>query len=241
MNLRNRVLNSLEALCVTQDIIKRLHKIFNMNITFLYLLVFFNFTGDKISSGHDGLEHTYMQGHFFVSTTATRWACRERRTRWRQSKRPETRWLIGGVRTNTVIAFITKSATTEIHPEMRQTSCFFCFISLTFCWPCISVCLSQFLTNLMHKICFTVSFISCLYMFRAHVLIIRRSKLHYTDSGIITPIGGRLVHGTATYRGDDTRGCVMQFWPPDDKHMCSKHVEAWNKTYCETDFVHQVG
>jgi len=29
-------------------------------------------------------------------------------------------------------------------------------------------------------------FISCLYMFRAHVLIIRRSKLHYTASGIIT-------------------------------------------------------
>ena len=31
-------------------------------------------------------------------------------------------------------------------------------------------------------------------MFRVHVLIIRRSKLHYTASGIITPIGGRLVH-----------------------------------------------
>jgi len=29
-------------------------------------------------------------------------------------------------------------------------------------------------------------FISCLYMFRAHVLIIRRSKLHYTASVIIT-------------------------------------------------------
>jgi len=54
--------------------------------------------------------------------------------------------------------------------------------------------LSQYLTNLMHKICFTVSFISCLYMFRAHMLIIRRSKLHYTASGIITPIGGCLVH-----------------------------------------------
>ena len=38
----------------------------------------------------------------------------------------------------------------------------------------------------MHKICYTISFISCLYMFRAHVLIIRRSKLHYTASGIIT-------------------------------------------------------
>ena len=53
-------------------------------------------------------------------------------------------------------------------------------------------------------------------MFRAHVLIIRRSKLQYTASGIITPIGGRLVdrlrvHETATYRCDDTRGCVMQF------------------------------
>ena len=46
----------------------------------------------------------------------------------------------------------------------------------------------------MHKICFTISFISYLYMFGAHVLIIRRSKLYYTASGIITPIGGRLVH-----------------------------------------------
>jgi len=112
---------------------------------------------------------------------------------------------------------------------------------LTFCCRCISVYLSQYLTNLMQKICFTVSFISWRYMFRAHVLIIRRSKLHYTASGIITPVGGRLVHETATYRCDDTRGCVMQFWPPDDKHMCSKHVETWNKTYCKTNFVHQVG
>ena len=64
-------------------------------------------------------------------------------------------------------------------------------------------------------------------MFRAYMLIIRRSKLHYIASGIITRIGGRLVH--ETYTCDDTRGCVMQFWPPDDKHMCSKHVETWNK------------
>jgi len=164
----------------------------------------------------------------------------------------------------------------------------------------------------MHKICFTISFISCLYMFRAHVPIIRRSKLHYTASGIITPIDGRVVHRLResslkylleyicymfrpvnssssglqqskyqvlfrywdpniftvvnvhkiwywikfetynvylsqhltnlmykicftisfisclwyhhTYKCDDTRGCVRQFWPPDDEHMCSKHV-----------------
>jgi len=33
----------------------------------------------------------------------------------------------------------------------------------------------------------------------------------------------------ATYRFEDTRGCIIQFWPPDDEHMCSKHLEAWNK------------
>jgi len=69
-------------------------------------------------------------------------------------------------------------------------------------------------------------FISSLYMFRTHVPIFRRAKLYYTVSGIITPIGGRPVHGTTTYRCDDTRGCVIQFCPPDDEHMCSKRVEA---------------
>ena len=68
------------------------------------------------------------------------------------------------------------------------------------------------------------------------MLIIRRPKLYYTVSGISTPIGGRPVHrlredsqpvdGTATYRCDDTRGCIVQFWPPDDEHVRSKHVEA---------------
>jgi len=39
-----------------------------------------------------------------------------------------------------------------------------------------------------------------------------------------------------TYRFDDTRGCVMQFWPPDDEHMCSKHVEAYNKLIVKQKF-----
>ena len=34
------------------------------------------------------------------------------------------------------------------------------------------------------------------------------------------------VHGTATYKCEDTRSCIVQFWPPDDEHVCSKHVEA---------------
>ena len=36
-------------------------------------------------------------------------------------------------------------------------------------------------------------------------------KLCYTASGIIIPIGGRPVHGTATYRYEDTRDCIIQF------------------------------
>jgi len=56
------------------------------------------------------------------------------------------------------------------------------------------------------------------------VLIIRRSKLYYTASGIITPVGGRPVHrlredGAATYRCDDTRCCIIQFSPTDDEHI----------------------
>ena len=27
------------------------------------------------------------------------------------------------------------------------------------------------------------------------------------------------VHETVTYRYDDTRGCIVQFWPPDDEHI----------------------
>ena len=34
----------------------------------------------------------------------------------------------------------------------------------------------------------------------------------------------------------DTRGCVMQFWPPDNEHMCSKYVEAWNKLTVKQKF-----
>ena len=83
--------------------------------------------------------------------------------------------------------------------------------------------------NQIDALNFITNFVSSLYMFRAHVIIVRRAKLYYTVSGIITHIGGRPVHGTATHRCDDTRDCITQFWLPDNDHTCSKHVEAWNK------------
>ena len=94
--------------------------------------------------------------------------------------------------------------------------------------------------NQLDALNFYNQFISSLYVFRAHALIVRRIELYYTVSGIITPIGGRPVHGTATYRCDDTRDCIIQFCPPDDEHMCPKHVEVWNK-FIIKNLVHKVG
>ena len=47
----------------------------------------------------------------------------------------------------------------------------------------------------MHKICFTIGLFHASTCFEHHVFIVRRSKLYYTASGIITPIDGRSVHG----------------------------------------------
>jgi len=116
-----------------------------------------------------------------------------------------------------VVGFIIRIYRNSRSPE-RQTLKFFFDVFLT---VHLSIFISVINQLEAQNFCFTVSFILCLYMFRAHVLIIRRSELHYTASGI-------------TYRCDESRCCVMQFWPPDDEHMCSKHVEAWNKTYCKT-------
>ena len=51
----------------------------------------------------------------------------------------------------------------------------------TYRWP--------FPAQVVHKICFTVSLFHASTCFEYHVLIVRRSKLYYTDSGIIAPIG----------------------------------------------------
>ena len=91
--------------------------------------------------------------------------------------------------------------------------------------------LSQYFTNFMHKICFTISF------FFSMPLHVSSTCAHHQEVKI--PLHYLWFH--QTYRCDNTRGCVMEFWPPDDEHMCSKHVKGWNKTYCETNFMHQVG
>ena len=101
-----------------------------------------------------------------------------------------------------------------------DTQClFFLFVLQTVHFSIINLVINQLDAQ---NFCCTISLFRSRYMFRAHVLIIWRSKLHYTTSGIITHIGGRPVHRlredfcqpvheTGTYMCDDTRGCVMQF------------------------------
>ena len=54
----------------------------------------------------------------------------------------------------------------------------------------------------MHKIYFTISLFHASTCFEQHVLIVRRSKLYYTASGIITPIGVKIK---------DKIQCIIQF------------------------------
>ena len=46
-------------------------------------------------------------------------------------------------------------------------------------------------------------------MFGANVLIVRRSKLYCAASGIITPIGGRLVHRLSEGTGRSPIGVMI--------------------------------
>jgi len=56
----------------------------------------------------------------------------------------------------------------------------------------ITMSLISIINQLDAQNLFYNKFISCPYMCRVHVLIIRRSKLYYTASGIFTPIGVKI-------------------------------------------------
>jgi len=81
------------------------------------------------------------------------------------------------------------------------------------------------------------------------VLIISGSKLYYTASGIIEPVGGRPVRrlredslnlctGRPPTECDDTRCCIIQFDLLMMSTLYSKHVEVYSKLIIKQDFVH---
>ena len=59
------------------------------------------------------------------------------------------------------------------------------------------------------------------------MLIIRRSKLYFPASGIITPVGGRPMHRLredSPTECDDTRCCIIQFSYPDDVDNSARNM-----------------
>ena len=55
-------------------------------------------------------------------------------------------------------------------------------------------------------------FISCLYMFRAPCAHRQEVRI------VLYSLWYHQTYRTATYKCDDTRDCIIQFWPPDDEH-----------------------
>ena len=79
-----------------------------------------NFTVDKTSSVHDGLQHTYVEGLFFVHKHPR---AEHAGTSNKMATKKQTGNLMAdrkGWRQNKVTAFITESAGTEIHPKITQ-------------------------------------------------------------------------------------------------------------------------
>ena len=62
-----------------------------------------------------------------------------------------------------------------------------------YCWPYISIYLFSNI-NQLDALNFIISLFHASTCFEYRVLIVRRAKLYYTVSGIITPVGGRPVH-----------------------------------------------
>ena len=61
-------------------------------------------------------------------------------------------------------------------------------------WRSILILSTHLRLGLPSGSCFIISFLYASTCFEHYVLIIRRSKLYYTVSGIIIPVGGRSVH-----------------------------------------------
>ena len=110
------------------------------------------------------------------------------------------------------------------------------------------------------KFWYTISLFHASTCFEHNVLIIRRSKLYYTASGIVTPVGGhpkfiiclymfralcahhkevKIVLYSIWYH--HTYRCwIIQFWPPDDEHMVLETCSHEIKLIVKQIFVHQV-
>ena len=101
--------------------------------------------------------------------------------------------------------------------------------------------------------CFVISLLYASTCFEDYVLIIRRSKLYYTASGIVIlcrwPSSARVERdsflnpctGRPPTVCDVTICCKYNFDLLIMSTYCSKHVEAYNKLIRRQEFLHEVG
>ena len=102
----------------------------------------------------------------------------------------------------------------RIHPVLMNSNVRFFYVLLTVHLGIFILAINQLDAQ---SFCFTISLFHASTSFKHHVLIIRRSKLYYTDSGIITlyrRLSREQVHlrtGRPPTECHDTRGCIIQF------------------------------
>ena len=84
--------------------------------------------------------------------------------------------------------------------------------NLNFWWHKITV--TEIQTDCYFDILLTVNLYIYLNINQLDALNFIMSLLHAS-----TWVLSRPVHGTAAYSCDDTRDCIVQFWPPDDENI----------------------
>ena len=99
-----------------------------------------------------------------------------------------------------LICYNAQDPSEDRHATSETRVMYFFYVLLTVHLSIFILVINQFDAQ---NFCFTISLFHASTCFEHHVLVIRRSKLYYTASGIITSTGGHPVHGMATCK------CVM--------------------------------
>jgi len=103
------------------------------------------------------------------------------------------------------------SCTAGVH-DLLQVSLLYTFLIQLFESTVPSI---EFFFTSHHLFCFSYSF----FWGGRSVVVYLFISLFIFQINHSMPQTPQPVHGTATYKCDDTRDCILQFWSTDDEHM----------------------
>jgi hypothetical protein len=102
-------------------------------------------------------------------------------------------------------------------PYITLQNSFFYIYSVIKCTHCITSILSSMYANYLCQDLLLPVVVNCQWVeFKLGALL---KKYGSPVGTFLLSVDNAPVHRTATYRCDDTRGCIIQFRPPDDGHM----------------------